>query len=296
MKPRVSVAMVVRNPHPRFFPLAVESILTQSFTDFELIIVEDPSARSAEDTLNRHPDPRIRYVRHSRRTSLVQQRNRALAEARGEFMAICDSDDIVVSNRLEKQLAFLQARPEIDVLGTQIAVIDDQGEHLGYRAFPVDHESIVKSMKRIVPFCQPSVMMRTAALQAVGGYRETGYLPEDYELWSRLAKNGMRFANHHEVLLHYRVHSDQMKALHLRDIIRGVLRVKQTYWRKEMDLAARLQMWAERLLVLLPPSLVYRLVLRVYYRGRACSSIEQAPPPPPKGRTTTAKQQSTMTG
>ncbi|NQT17969.1 MAG: glycosyltransferase [Planctomycetes bacterium] len=296
MKPRVSVVMVVRNPHPRFFPLAVESILIQTFTDFELIIVEDPSPRSAEDTLNRHSDPRIRYIRHSRRTSLVQQRNRALAEARGEFMAICDADDIVVPNRLEKQLGFLHRHLEIDVLGAQIAVIDDHGEHLGYRAFPVDHDSIVESMTRIVPFCQPSVMMRTEAVRAVGGYRETGYLPEDYELWSRLAKNGTQFANHHEVLLHYRVHAAQMKAIYLREIIRGVLRVKQTYWREEMNLGARLQMWAERLLLLFPPNLVYRLLLRMYYRGCACSSIELAPPPPQKGHAAPAKQQSTVIG
>lgn len=274
MKLRVSVVMVVRNPHPRFFREAVESILAQTLDDLELIVVEDPSERSGEKILESCSDGRIRYFHQSQPTSLVEQRNRALEAAQGELVAICDADDIAVPDRLRKQVEFLDTHPETDVLGGQIAVIDHHGRHVGYRAFPVDHESILRAMPRMVPFCQPSVMIRSEALRAVGGYRDNGYLPEDYDLWSRLAKRGMGLANHREVLLHYRVHPEQMKACHLREIVRGVVRLKQTYWREEMDFGARLQMWAERLLVFLPPRWVYHLLLRVYYRGRACHASE----------------------
>ncbi len=265
MNPKVSVILAVWNPHAAFFQQALESILTQTFADFELIIVEDPSERSAAEVIAGWPDARIRYFRQTRRTSLVEQKNRGLSEARGDLVAIFDADDIAVSTRLEKQVRFLAGNPDIDVLGSQIAIINCHGEHVGHRRYPLTHEAILRSMPQLVPFCHPTVILRAPVLRAAGGYQETGYPIEDYELWSRLAKHGARFANLDDVLLHYRVHAGQVKAIRLRDCIRGVLKVKQTYWTKEMDFRAKLRIWTERLMLLLPASLVYRILLAHYY-------------------------------
>lgn len=267
MVPAISVLMAVWKPHPVFFPQALESVLTQTFSEFELIIVEDPSELSAEKILARYTDPRIRYFRQPRRTSLVEQKNRGLAEVRAPLVAIFDADDVCLPDRLETQHRFLLQHSEVDVLGSQVAVIDERGAHRGFRLYPLEHEGIVESMLTVVPLCHPSVTMRTDVLTAVGGYYETGYPIEDYDLWSRLAQVGARFANTEEVLLQYRVHPLQTKAIHLRDCIRGVLRVKELYWMTEMGASERLRVWAERLLLIMPSGWVYALLLRAYYHS-----------------------------
>src|SRR5947207_11341680 len=114
MAPSVSVLMPVLNPHPVYFREAVQSILAQERADLELVIVEDPGERSAAELLP--ADPRIRHVRNPERTSLVDQRNRALAEARADFVAMLDADDIAEPARLATQLAFLRDHPEVGVV------------------------------------------------------------------------------------------------------------------------------------------------------------------------------------
>src|SRR5262245_23347565 len=124
----VSIIMTVLEPHPRYFPEAVASVLAQSYSPWELVIVEDPSASSAGELLRQFSDSRIHHVCNPERTSHVRQRNQSLKLARGELVATLDADDRCHPDRLARQVAFLRKHPEIGVVGTQLAIIDAKGE------------------------------------------------------------------------------------------------------------------------------------------------------------------------
>jgi len=263
--PLVSVLMIVYNPHPIYFPLAVRSILCQTLPNLELIIVEDPSPRLGQSMLSDISDERIRYVLNAERTSAVAQRNRGIAESRGQFIAIFDADDIAEPTRLCKQVDFLRRRPDVGVVGSQIAVIDAMGKLRGYRQFPTTHEQIVRGMRRLVPLSHPSILFRNEVLSDAGGYNQDVYPAEDVELFFRLAKRGVRFANHPEVLLSYRLHPGQMKSTQFRATVRNVMRLMKLYWKQEMDWADRLRLLSARLLLLMPHRLACWLLARMFY-------------------------------
>ena len=191
---RVSVLMPVLNPHPVFFRQAVDSILSQSLKELELVIVEDPSPNSAATLLAGLNDSRMRHYANPTRTSLPEQRNRALHEAHGELVAIHDADDISEPDRLLKQSAFLDEHPEIGVAGSQLTIIDHEGKPCGKRVYPTEHKKIVKAMRRFNPLGHSAVMARRAAMLGAGGYQMNGWT-EDYDLWCRLARAGVGFAN-----------------------------------------------------------------------------------------------------
>jgi glycosyltransferase involved in cell wall biosynthesis len=265
--PRVSVLMTVLNAHPVYFPRAVRSILTQTFSDFELLVVEDPSSSPAGSLLRELGDPRIRHHVNPQRTSLVEQKNQGLAAARGDLVALFDADDIAEPERLEKQVRFLELHKEVVVLGSQIRIIDAAGRPRGYRAFPLHHEDILRAFPSLVPLSQPGVTLRKGPVLEAGGYGFREYpVAEDYELWSRLARRGLRFANHPEALLRYRVHPGQMKCTHLRQTIRAILHVKRLYWHPHVDRLARLRTWLEWAMLALPPRLVHRLFALTQHR------------------------------
>jgi glycosyltransferase involved in cell wall biosynthesis len=266
--PLVSVVMPVRNPHPVYFRQAVQSVLDQTLDDFELIIIERPYGRQAADDLAAVDDSRVRHVIAADCRDVIDQRNQALGAARAELLAFLDADDIAEPNRLEKQCACLLADPRLDVLGSQVRIIDGDGSELGFRAFPLEHDAIVSTMRSYNAICQPSTMVRRAAVLSAGGYSYRRHPAEDYELWCRLARHGARFANHPEPLTRYRYHPGQSKSTALRATLRGTLEVKKMYWRGQMTWPEAARMWGERLLLYLPPRLVLALFKRFYYRAR----------------------------
>jgi glycosyltransferase involved in cell wall biosynthesis len=255
--------MPVLNPHPTFFPQAVHSILSQTHRELELLIIEDPSACSAADFLKDLGDNRIRHIQNAERTSLARQLNQGLNAARYDLIARMDADDVAHPGRLQKQGQFLRDHPDVSVLGSHMHIIDDAGKSIGFRRYPLDHDAILRTMTLYNAMAHPTIMYRRAAVLEVGGYQETN--PEDYDLWSRLAQAGARFANYPEALIDYRVHPDTFKSTKLRDTIRGTLNVKKQYWMKQMGLRGRLRMLGERLLLFLPPKLVLKLFMRMYY-------------------------------
>jgi glycosyltransferase involved in cell wall biosynthesis len=270
--PVVSVLMPVYDPHPLHFRQAVDSILAQSMADLELLIVEDPSPRPAGPLLAEYHDPRIRHLPRREKGTIVDSLNEGLAQARAGWVARADADDICEPDRLEKQLAFMREHPETDVLGSQIAIIDGEGAVHGRRDYPLTHDAIVRGLTRYNALAHPSVLYRRQAVIEAGGYR--GFYTEDYELWSRLARQRARFANHPEALVRYRVVPEGIRSAKVRATLRGTLEVKQLHWRGQMDLGGRLRMWAERLLLWLPPPLVLSLFLKTQFRSD----------PVPKGR------------
>ena len=273
MNPTVSVLMPVWRPQPEFFRQAVESLLAQTLEDWELVIVEDPSDQSAAQLLKTLADARIQHHVNARRTSIVDQLNAGLAHCRADLVARFDADDICHRHRLERQVEFLRSHRGVSVLGTQLTVIDDSGNEIGQRGYPRKHDDIMRLISRCNPLAHPSVMFRRQVILDAGSYRgvqlATGMVPwcQDYELWSRLAAGGTRFANHADALVAYRLHAGQVKTANLRDVIRAQLQIKTQYWRSTMDWRARCRMLAERCLLCLPPRVVVALFQRLEIRA-----------------------------
>lgn len=265
--PRVSVVMPVYRPDPGFFAAAVESVLAQSLKDWELVIVEDPSDRLGRDVLDQHADARIRYLLNAGRTGLPRQHNRAVTEARGDYIARFDADDICEPDRLEKQAEFLDRHPDVDVVASQLQIIDDAGSAIGVRNYPLAHDAIVAAMRRYNPISGSNVMFRRKVVEAAGGWREDVDLPaQDYEWYSRVASQGFRFATHPDCLVRYRRHGEQIKQKKLRGTILTTLDVKRRYWLRSMDPLSLLLFAGEALLLAVPTPLVLWLLRKVRYR------------------------------
>jgi glycosyltransferase involved in cell wall biosynthesis len=267
-EPRVSVVIPVFMPDAVYFRQAIDSVLSQSFADFELIVVEDPSPSSGQALLARIDDPRITYILNGGRTSLPRQHNRGLAEARGSFICRFDADDICEPQRIERELAFLQSHPDVDVVGSNLTVIDGESKVTGTRRYPSAHEEIVSSMRRFNPIANSTVMFRREIYERFGGWRDSALPAQDYEWYSRLAAGGARFANLEEPLVRYRLHGGSIKSSQLRGTILTTIDVKRTYWAKDMDAGSRAMLWAEQLLLLLPSWLVLKLFVAVRYGRR----------------------------
>lgn len=268
MTPLVSIVVPVFEPHPVFFRQAIDSVLAQSFSGFELIIVEDPSPAQGQAMLAGLSDPRLTYLLNTERTSLPRQHNRGLAEARGRFICRFDADDICEPHRLERELAFLQAHPDVDVVGSSLTVINDQGTVVGSRRYPTDHASIVAAMRRFNPIANSTVMFRREVYERFGGWRDSTLPAQDYEWYSRLGAGGARFANLAEPLVRYRLHGGSIKSSQLRGTIRTTIDVKRMYWVPHMDLASRMMLLAEQALLFLPAWLVLKLFVAIRYGRR----------------------------
>jgi glycosyltransferase involved in cell wall biosynthesis len=264
--PVVSVVLPVIEPDPRLFRAAVQSVLAQTLIELELIIVEDPSPVSGREILAGLDDPRLRHIVNTRRTSLAHQHNRGLAESRGAFICRFDGDDLCEPERLARQVDFLRRHPDISVVGSRLRVIDAAGRTLGFRDYPLDHDTIVARMARSNPMANSSVMFRRDVYDHHGGWRIDSALPaRDYEWLSRLAVAGVRFANLPDYLVRYRIHPAAIKATRLRETLRATLDVKRTYWSRRMGPGARLTMLGERALLMLPPRLVLHLFIWLMY-------------------------------
>ena len=205
-EPRLTVVMPTRNAAP-FLHEAVESILAQTMSNFEFIIVEDASTDGSAAVLAAFHDPRLRIVRNDRQRGQTISFNLGAEQARGEFLARMDADDISDPSRFEKQIACFDAKPDLGVCGTWTRIFGDRTHDVV--SLPVSHEAIAAGMLFRPHIANPSVMMRTAVFLEAGGF-DTGFAQaEDYELWSRLIFR-TRFANSPEVLLAYRSHPGQI--------------------------------------------------------------------------------------
>jgi glycosyltransferase involved in cell wall biosynthesis len=179
-------------------------VFDQTFSDFEVIAINDGSKDDSASLLNAVDDPRVR-VFHQENMGLAATLNRGLAMARGSLIARQDQDDLSHPERFARQVAYLNDNPECILLGTaaEIWVGDEPSERA--HDHPTEHALLAFDLLFNNPFVHSSVMMRRDAVQAIGGYTtdKSRQPPEDYELWSRLARKG-RVANLPERLLVYR--------------------------------------------------------------------------------------------
>jgi hypothetical protein len=220
--PRVSVVLPVHNGG-RFLEAALDSILTQTFRELEFVIVDDGSTDATPDLLRRYEaaDPRVRVHRREK-AGLIASLNYGCSRARAAYIARMDADDIAFPDRLARQVEFLDRHPSVAMVGSAVMRIDADGREIKRNVCPTSHAEIVEALRAYSCFTHPSVMMRTAALVAVGGYRAAYAAAEDYDLWLRLSE-GHELANLAEPLLYYRVYPEQVSIRHLDQQILSVV-------------------------------------------------------------------------
>lgn len=203
--PKVTVLMPVYNGE-RYLGEAIQSILSQTFWDFEFLIINDGSSDKSVELIKSFKDNRIRLLENGVNRGLVFSLNRGMELARGDYVARMDCDDISVSQRLGRQVAFMEAHPEVVVSGSAIRIFGDE-HHL--RRYPETDELIRARMLFESPFAHPTVMIRRACFQELGiNYREEATFAEDYDLWVRLPDT-CKMANLTEPLVRYRLHLAQ---------------------------------------------------------------------------------------
>ena len=207
--PAVSVLMPVHNAE-RYLAAAVESVRSQSFSDWELVLVDDGSTDASGTIIGRFAaeDPRLRVIRQPK-AGIVAALNAGLEACGADLVARMDADDLCHPNRLAEQIAFLQAHPDVVALGTAFRLIDADGRHGPVLHQPTSHEAIAEALRHGSCLAHPTVMMRKAAVIEAGGYREPLRHAEDYDLWTRLVDRH-RLANLSACLLDYRVHPGQV--------------------------------------------------------------------------------------
>lgn len=223
--PRISVLMSVRNAES-FVDESVNSIANQSYPDFEFLVADDAST---DKTLNRlenlaKSDHRLRIFRNEKQLGVAASLNRLIDEARGEYIARMDGDDIAVSDRFEVQLPVLESG-QADLCGGWVSAFGDQKESVV--KFPVDDADIRAHLLFWNPINHPTVMMRRMLL-GNDRYSEHAEYPRDYGLWQRLALKG-RMHNVPRVLLRYRRHLGQTASTHSREQIEGAANLAIRY-------------------------------------------------------------------
>lgn len=205
MARRVTVVIASYNG-ARFLPAAIESVLAQSYADFELIVVDDASTDNSREVVQRYRDSRIRLIANESNAGVAATRNRGLAAASTEYVLMLDGDDICLPDRIVRQVRFLDEHPDVAVVGTQASTIDTKGRTIGRFWRPTSDAGIRWCGIFQSPVIQSSVAVRRdVVLRELGGYDERYRMGEDFDLWLRVAKKH-RIANLVETLIAYRAH------------------------------------------------------------------------------------------
>ncbi|HET6407318.1 MAG TPA: glycosyltransferase [Chthoniobacteraceae bacterium] len=207
--PLISVLLAVHNGGA-LLDEAIQSILAQTLGDFELLVIDDGSTDDSHERAAAFKDERIRILRNETNIGLTRSLNRGLAEARGEYVARQDADDLSAPHRFAAQVEYLRSHPDVVLLGTSSVRIDPKGATIGTNDLPTSHDAIRWASLVDNPFLHTSVMFRRGVVQReFGGYDEKYAVCQDYDLWNRIAAK-FRVANLPERLVLMREHESSM--------------------------------------------------------------------------------------
>ena len=206
--PLVSVLMPVYNAQ-KYLAQAIESILSQTYSHFELVIIDDGSTDGSADIIRSFHDKRIVFVENPGNLKIIATLNRGIDLCRGKYIARMDADDVSMPDRLEKQVRYMEQNPQVALCGSWVRLTNADGKVTGRVRNVAVPEQVKISLLFSVPFVHPSVMMRAEII------KEFRYSPhalhcEDYDLWLRLAAQNYPMTNIPEYLLHYRWHSENI--------------------------------------------------------------------------------------
>jgi hypothetical protein len=219
--------MVVCNVD-RFLAESIESILAQTFNDFEFIVVDYGSTDTTKDIVARyaHKDSRVR-MHEIPHCGLGQARNAACLLARGRYIALMDADDVSLPERLQLEVAFMEEHPRVGLLGAAVQWIDATGRELLICSFPSDDQLLKEALAVRCSFWQPTVLLRKEAFVLTGGYRDAFAPAEDYDLWLRVTEH-FDCANLEDIVLKYRIHPYQVSMRKRKQQTLGILGAKRS--------------------------------------------------------------------
>ena len=220
--PLVSILMLTYN-RANFISEAILSVLAQTYTNFELIIIDDGSTDNTTDLVSGFIDQRIRYIKHDMNQGLAVRRKESLNYTQGKYLAVLDSDDVWAdNNKITEQVTYLETNPNCAVIGTFINLINERGEKIGQNIYHTTDSDIRKNILVRNQFAHSSVMMRKETIDKTSGYINLA-VAEDFELFLQLGRIA-NFANIPKFMVNYRVHEGGTSANKIR-IISFVLRV-----------------------------------------------------------------------
>lgn len=236
----ISVHLPVRNGES-YLAEALESIISQTWQDFEVITVDHSSTDRTPEILSRfaREDSRIKVCRFEGE-NFVDCLNFGLSRCGGEFIARMDADDVMASNRLELQKRFLTNNPEIGVVGSAVKIFASKGVMEGYRRYEKWINSVLtpEEIRREIfiesPLPNSSVMMRRSMVEKLDGYKDFGW-PEDYDLWFRAMLAGIKMAKLEKVLLQWRDYPMRMTRTDKRYSKKSFLKARAFYMAKLLD-------------------------------------------------------------
>ncbi|MAJ97583.1 MAG: hypothetical protein CMI56_03140 [Parcubacteria group bacterium] len=203
-EPLVSILMLTYN-RAHYLKNAVESVLTQTYKNWELIVIDDGSTDETESIVTSYDDNRITYKKYPENKGLYVRRQESLSHTTGEYVAVLDGDDMWSSPfKLEQQVHFLERNLDHAVVGTFITVIDADGNAVRKDSYQITDQNIRAQLLMRNQFTHSSVLMRKSMLDMTKGYQPT--LAEDLDLFLQLGNFG-KFGNISEFLTSYRIHS-----------------------------------------------------------------------------------------
>jgi glycosyltransferase involved in cell wall biosynthesis len=206
--PTLTVLMPSYNAGP-YIAEAIDSVLQQTFTDFEFIIINDGSTDNTMEVLRRYTDPRIKVVDQANK-GVIDSLNGGIMMAKGTFIARMDADDICLPHRLQTEYDFLGSHPEYDMVGSEADVIDKDGNFL-LRLEPIgySHQQIAEGIDKKCPFIHPSVMFRKDMVIKAGLYPKNALTFEDHMLWKKMLSIG-KVCNIRQVLIKARFNPESV--------------------------------------------------------------------------------------
>ena len=233
--PKVSALLCAYDTPEPYLREAIESVLNQTFPDFELIVLDDGSTNAdIERIVKSYSDDRIRFYKNERNTGISAARNRLVDLARGEYLAVIDHDDVSLPRRFEKQAAYLDAHPDTGIVGAQAEFIPARK----VKKRPTGNENVKISLMRQCVIVHPSCMIRKSVLEKTGVRYEERFSPaEDYALFCRLIPH-TDFYNIPDVLLLYRKHKTNTSAVQSEKINRATVAIQNFARSQNPELAA----------------------------------------------------------
>ncbi len=202
-EPEVTVLMAVHNDG-RYIKKAVQSIMDQTFEDFEFLIIDDGSSDDSIEILKGFNDPRIRLISNEKNMGFTRTLNRGLSLARGRYIARMDADDLSLPTRLQEQVAFVKKNPSYGLVGTSYRYIDEQGRQIIEKKLARTNREIKKALLKTNQFAHASVMFTAQAIETVGPYRDFFTYSQDYDLFLRISEK-FHVYNIPAILMEWRV-------------------------------------------------------------------------------------------